>query len=84
MRDTKRKTATRPEVDSKVGEMRQEGHQSIVHSRSAGESRDRFKVGAHRVFIITERSSVYESGYNELERIAYERIARSFKSGKRS
>jgi len=47
------------------------------------ERRDRFKVGAHRVSTITERSDGRESWYYEHERIAHESIAGTWKPGKR-
>ena len=84
MRDAKHKTTIRPAVGSKGNEMRGEGHLYIVHSRSAGERRDRFKAGANRVSTITERSARRDSGYDELERMAYERIARCWRPGKRN
>jgi hypothetical protein len=84
MRDTKCKTTARPEVDSEVGQTRKEKRPYIVGSRRTVEGRDRFKVGAHRERTITERSGIRDSWCDERERIAYERIARSFKPGKRS
>ena len=84
MRDAKRKTTIRPAVDSEVGETRETKHPHIVGARRAVENRDRFKVRSDQAAAATERSGGRESGYDERERIAYERIARSFKSGKRS
>jgi hypothetical protein len=83
MRDTKRKT-TRPEVDSRVGETRATRRPHIVGDRKTVERRDRFKVKAHRVSTRAARSGIRDSWYDESERMAYERIARSFKFGKSS
>jgi hypothetical protein len=84
MRDTKRKTTTRPEVNSRVGETRATRHLHIVGDRRTVERRDRFKVKAGRVSTSTDRSGIRKSWYDERERMAYERIARSFKIGKSS
>ena len=84
MRDTKRKTTTRPAVDSEVDETREAKHPHIVGSRGTVERRDRFEGRSHRVAAAAERSSGRESACNECERIAYERIARSFKPVKRN
>jgi hypothetical protein len=84
MGDTKRRTTTRPAVDSEVGETRETKHPHIVSSRRVVERHDRFEDASHRVASAAERSSGRESGCNERERIAYERIARAFKPGKRS
>lgn len=83
-RDTKRKRTTRPMLDSEVDQTHEEKRPRIVGSRRTVERRDRFKVGAHKECSITERSGIRESWCDERERIAYERIARSFKPGKRS
>ena len=83
MRDTKRKTKARPEVDSIAGETREEKRPHTVGSRRTAEGRYRFKVGARWVSTITERSGGRESWYDEREQIAYERIARSFNTSKR-
>jgi hypothetical protein len=80
MGDTKRKTTNRPEVDSKAGE---EKRPPAVTSRRTVERRDRFKVGARRLFTTTERPGGRGSWHDERERIAYERIAGSFKPGTR-
>jgi hypothetical protein len=84
IRDTNRKTTTRPAVNSEAGEARETKYPHIVGPRSAVERRDRFKVRSHEVAAASGRSRDRESGYDERERMAYERIARSFKSGKRS
>ena len=84
MRDTKRKPTTRHEVDSRVGETGATRHPLIVGGRRTEKRRDRFKVKAHRVSISTDRSGIRKSWYDERERMAYERIARSFKFGKSS
>jgi hypothetical protein len=84
MQDTKRKTATRPVADSKVSETREEKRPHMVGSGRTLERRDRFRVGANRVSTIRERWGGRESGYDERERIAYERIARAWRSGKRA
>jgi hypothetical protein len=84
MRDTKRKAKTHPNVDSNVGETDEQKHPHAVGSQRAVERRDRSKSAAHRMSRISRRSSARESGYSECERMAYERIARSWISGKRS
>jgi uncharacterized iron-regulated membrane protein len=83
MRDTKRRAGTRPAADNNSGERREKQPQT-VDSRRIEEKRDRFKVEARRMSSIAERSTIRESQRNERERIVYERIARSFKSGKRT
>jgi hypothetical protein len=83
MRDTKRKTTTRPEVDSKVGETREERRLHAVGSRTKAERRNHFKAGARRVSTIPEWSGRRELAYDERKRIAHEKIARSFRPGKR-
>jgi hypothetical protein len=82
MRDSKRKTTTRPVVDKKAAEIRETKHPYIVGARKAMERRDRFKGGSRRLPTVTKRRGGRESGYDERERIAYERIVRSFKPGK--
>jgi hypothetical protein len=84
MRDTKRKAKTHPNVDSNVGETDEQKRPHVVASQRAVERRDRSKCAAHRMSRISRRSSARESGYSECERMAYERIARSWISGKRS
>ena len=84
MRDAKPKTKTRPVVDNEVDETRETKHPHIVGTGRTVERRDRFKVRSHRVAAATERPRGRGPGYNECERMAYERIAKSFKSGKRS
>lgn len=84
IRDGKRKTTTRPTADSEVSEARETKHPHIVGPRRTVERRDRFKVRSHGVTAVTERPGGRESWYDEHERMAYERIARSFKPAKRS
>ena len=84
MQDTKRKTTTRPEVHSRARETRATRRPHIVGDRRTVERRDRFKAKAHRVSTSTDRSGIRKSWYDERERMAYERIARSFKFGKGS
>jgi hypothetical protein len=84
MRDTKRKTTTRPAVDSEVDETREAKHPHVVGFRRTVERRDRFNVRSNRVAAATEPPGGCESGYDECERMAYERIARSFKPRKRN
>ena len=84
MRDTKRKPTTRPPVDNKLGEAREEKRPYVIGPRRAVERRDRFKGGSHQLPTLTKRPGGRELGYDERERIAYEKIARSFKPGKRS
>src|SRR6266852_1749945 len=47
MRDTKRKPTTRPPVDNKLGEAREEKRPYVIGPRRAVERRDRFKGGSH-------------------------------------
>jgi hypothetical protein len=84
MRDGNRKTKTSPAVDGEVGETRDAKHPHIVGGRRTVERHDRFKVRSHGVTVATERSGGRESEYDERERMAYERIAKLFKLGKRS
>jgi hypothetical protein len=78
MRDTGRRTTSWPGVDNEVGETRGKKHPHVVGPRRAVD-----KVRSHQVAAATERPGGRESGYDERERIAYERIARSFKPSKR-
>jgi ABC-type nickel/cobalt efflux system permease component RcnA len=82
MRDTKRKTKTHSNADSNVGETHEQKQPHVVGSLRAGERRDPFKSAAYRMSRISRRSSTRKSGYSE--RMAYERITRSWISGKRS
>jgi hypothetical protein len=84
MRDTKRKTTTRPDVGSESGETRDEKHLHVVGSRTAVDGRNSSKVRAPRVSTITKRLSGREPWHDEREQIAYERIAKSFRPGKRN
>ena len=84
MREGKRKTTTRPAVDNEVGETRDTKHPHIVGTRGTVERRDRFRVRSHGVTAATERPGGREFWYDERERMGYERIARSFKPGKRN
>ena len=84
MRGTKRKAKTHRNVGSNVGETDEQKRPHVVGSQRAVEGRDRSKSAAHRMSRILSRSSAREFGYNECERMAYERIARSWISGKRS
>lgn len=84
MRDAKPKAKTLPVVDNEVGETRERNQPHIVGARRTAERRDRFKGRPHRVAAATERPGGRGLGYNECERMACERIARSFKAGKRS
>jgi hypothetical protein len=83
MRDTKRRAGTRRPADNKLGERREKPLQT-VDSRRTEEERDCFKVEARRMSSIAERSKIRETERNKRERIVYESIARSFKSGKRT
>jgi hypothetical protein len=84
MRDTKRKTTTRLDVGSEAGETREGKHLYVVGSRTTVDGRDRSKIRARRVSSITKQLSGREPWHDERERIAYERIVRSFRPGKRS
>jgi hypothetical protein len=82
MRDTKRKTTNRPVIDNKAVEKNEENRPHAIGSHREVERRDRSKVAARRMSIVTKGSKFSDSWNDERERIAYERIARSFKSGK--
>lgn len=69
--------------DSEEGQTRKEKRPRIVGFRGTAERRDRFKVETRRVSTISGQSRVQDPWDDERERIAYERIARSFKPGKR-
>jgi hypothetical protein len=84
MRDAKRKTTTRPAVDNEVGETHEPKHPYIVGAQKAMERRDRSRIRSHRADAATERLGDRESEYDKRERIADERIARSFRHGKAS
>jgi hypothetical protein len=84
MRDTKRKTTTRPKADSKAGETHEQKRLHTVGVQGTVQKRNRFKVRAHRVAAITEGSGGCKSCYEKHERIAHERIARSFKADNKS
>ncbi len=83
-RDAKRGRTTRPDVGSEAGETRDEKHLHVVGSRTTVDERDRSKVRALPVPANTERSGIRDSWRDERERMAYERIARSFRPGRRS
>jgi len=84
MRDSRRKTTTRSAADDRAGEEREGKSPRAIDSARAGEKRDRSKVGTRRMPAIKELSGTGKSWHDERERMAYERIARSFRSGKRS
>ena len=84
MRDTKRKPTTRPVVDNKLGEAREEKRPYIIGPRRDVERRDRFKVKSHGLAAPAERPAGRRPEYNESERMAYERIARSLRPRNRS
>jgi len=84
MRDTKRKATTRPGADNEVGETREEKRPHVIGPRRAVERRDRFKIKSHRLAAPTERTGGRRPEYNESERMAYERIARSLRPRNRS
>jgi len=81
MRDTKRKRTTRPAVGNEADETREAKHPHIVGARKAVENAIALESGRTGRM---QRQSRCEPGYDERERSAYERIARSFKPGKRS
>lgn len=82
-RDGKRKKTTRHVVDDDVRETRETKRPHIVSDRKTVEGRDRLKLRSHRGASTAKRPSGREPGYNECERMAFERIARSFKLGER-
>jgi hypothetical protein len=84
-RDAKRKTTTRPPVDSEVGETRDAKRPHIVGVSRGVAGRDRV-IGQPRraADAATELSSGRGSGSNKGERIAHERIARSYNPGSRN
>jgi hypothetical protein len=78
VRDTKRKTTTRFSVRNEVYEMRGKKHPHVVGPWRTAESYDRYKVRSHRAAAATERPRDWEPERDECERMAYERVARSF------
>jgi hypothetical protein len=56
MRDTKRKTTSRPAMDNEVGEIGQKKRPHIVGSESAFERSDRLALRSHRVLSRTDTS----------------------------
>lgn len=84
IRDPKRRPKTHPDTGSNVGKAQEKKRSHAVGSPRVVERRERFKGRAHRMSTISGRSSAREFGDSEREQMAYERIARSFESGKRS
>src|ERR1700682_5134942 len=81
-RDAKRKTATRSAIDSEAGDTRGKKHPHIVGSPRAEERGDRSKVTSDPRNDRTARDRGPRC--NECERTAYERIARSLRTSKRT
>jgi hypothetical protein len=80
-RDTKRKTTT---VDDAAGETSEKKRPRIVASRGSSEERNRFPGKSRFVPSKRGQSRGCGPGCNECERIAYEKVARSLRSGKRT
>ena len=83
-RDTKRKTATRSAEDDVAGETSAMKRPQLVGSRKTPEEHDRFSGKSRSILSTGDRSRVCGPGCNECERIAYEKVARSLRSGKRT
>ena len=83
-RDTKRRTTTRFVTVKEQGEAHQGKRRQAVGSRVTPISRNCFRVRARRLSDIADPSEEYAYGHDERERIAYERIARSFRLHNRS
>jgi hypothetical protein len=84
MRDTNGTRTTR-----RAGDRGTEGKQAtkrpyVVSSREAADSQDRSGVRSHRAPMVVKRSGDREAEWNATERIAYQRIASSLASRKRS
>ncbi|SRR6266851_4886546 len=80
-RDTKHKTTT---VDNAAGDKSEKKRPQVVGSQRTVEKRDRFSGRSRRVQTIRRRSLGCRPGCNECERTAYERVARSFRTGKKT
>jgi hypothetical protein len=77
MRDTQRKTTTRPGMDSDAGEPYEKKRPHIVGSGRAADRQNRIVVRSDPAPRMTEGSCRRGPGCPEGERIAQERIARS-------
>jgi len=82
-RDPKRKTTTRTAVDDAAGETCEKKRPRIVASRETSEKHDRFSGRSRWVRSRSSQSGGCGPGCNECERTAYEKVARSFRTGKR-
>jgi hypothetical protein len=80
-RDTRRKTTT---VVDAAGETSEKKRPHIVGSRRTVEKRDRFWGRSRWVQSRRSREARCGPGCNECERIAYEKVARSLRSGRRT
>jgi hypothetical protein len=83
-RDTKRKTTTRTAVDDAAGESSEKKRPQVVGSRRAADKRGRFSGRSRWLQNGRGRARSCRPGCNECERVAYEKVARSLSSGKRS
>lgn len=83
-RYTKRRTTTRLTTAKEEGEAHEGKRRQMVGSRVTPISRNRFRVRARQLSDIADRSEEYAYWHDERERIAYEKIARSFRLHNRS
>jgi len=83
-RDTRRKTTTRTAVDDAAGESSEKKRPQVVGSRRAVEKRDRFSGRSRWIQSGRGRARDCRPGCNECERVAYEKVARSLRSAKRT
>jgi hypothetical protein len=83
-RDSKRKTTTRTAAGGAAGKTEENKRLQIVSPRRNIEKQDRFSGSSRWVQGMGGRSRSCGSGCSECERTAYEKVARSFRSGKRT
>jgi hypothetical protein len=83
-KDSKRKTTTRTAVGDAAGETEEKKRLRIVSPRRNIEKQDRFSGSSRWVQSMGGRSRSCGSGCSECERTAYEKVARSLRSGKKT
>jgi hypothetical protein len=84
MKGKKRKTTSGSAVDNEAGTRPEEKRAQISGSGKPAEWQRRGRARAHSALSETRRLRVRDRGCDECERIAYERIATSFRVGHRS
>jgi hypothetical protein len=83
MKGKKHKTTSGSAVDSEAGR-RPEGKRAQISGSGKPAEQDRGRAGSHPVLSEARPLRVRDRGCDECERIAYERIATSFREGSRS